>query len=69
MSIASPCNSVCKMDSKSRLCIGCWRTLDEIVAWSSDTDASKKKVCALIELRKNEAKKSNAIANGMDKSL
>lgn len=57
------------MDSKSKLCIGCWRTLDEIVAWSSDTDESKKKVWDLIELRKKEAKKSNAIANGMDKSL
>ncbi len=68
MNVYSPCNGVCKIDSKSRLCIGCWRTLDEIVAWSSDTDESKKEVWALIELRKNEVKKSNAIANELDKS-
>ena len=69
MSVLSPCNSVCRMDQKSKLCLGCWRTLDEIVAWSSGSDEAKKKVWTLIELRKNEAIKSNAIAKGMDKSL
>ncbi|MEQ1535900.1 MAG: DUF1289 domain-containing protein [Burkholderiaceae bacterium] len=53
MNVASPCTSVCKMDSESKLCVGCWRTIDEIVAWSSNSDEEKKKVWALIALRKN----------------
>lgn len=65
MSIASPCNSVCKMDNNSKLCLGCWRTIDEIVAWSSDNDEAKKKVLALIVLRKKAAKTINI--NKIDK--
>lgn len=63
MRVISPCNSVCKMDENSKLCIGCWRTIDEIVAWSSHSDEAKMKVLALIALRKNEAKNANFIAN------
>jgi uncharacterized protein len=43
------------MDTKSKLCVGCWRTIDEIVAWSSNSDEEKKKVWTLIALRKNNA--------------
>jgi uncharacterized protein len=32
--VASPCISVCEMDPASQLCRGCYRTLDEIAAWS-----------------------------------
>lgn len=31
--IESPCVNVCVMDPESRLCVGCLRTIDEIVAW------------------------------------
>jgi uncharacterized protein len=57
MPILSPCNSVCKMDQKSSLCLGCWRTIDEIVAWSSYDDMTKKAVWLLIEQRKIEGEK------------
>lgn len=51
-SVSSPCNSVCQMDEKSTFCLGCWRTLDEIVAWSSHSEDAKKQVWILIEQRK-----------------
>jgi predicted Fe-S protein YdhL (DUF1289 family) len=35
------------------LCKGCWRTLDEIAAWSTSTDAMKQKVWLLIAERKS----------------
>jgi uncharacterized protein len=53
MPILSPCNAVCKMDENSGLCLGCWRTIDEIVAWGSRSDDEKKKILALIKLRKD----------------
>lgn len=34
----SPCTSVCRMSGATGLCEGCFRTLDEIVAWSRLSD-------------------------------
>jgi predicted Fe-S protein YdhL (DUF1289 family) len=51
------------MDQKSKWCMGCWRTIDEIVAWSSDSDETKKKVWGLIALRKNGAMNHNSNSN------
>ena len=39
--VASPCNSVCKVDPASGVCIGCFRSLDEIAAWSTATDGER----------------------------
>lgn len=42
--IPSPCVSVCRMDTGSGLCEGCFRTLDELRAWGSADDAAKKAI-------------------------
>lgn len=39
--VSSPCISVCKMDEARGLCIGCMRTIDEIAAWSTMSDAAR----------------------------
>ncbi len=49
--VASPCISVCRMDEASGLCVGCLRTLDEIVAWGMLDDQGKRDVWALIGQR------------------
>jgi len=50
--VASPCISVCVMDAASGFCIGCWRTLDEIAAWSVlDADAKRAVLAAICERR------------------
>jgi predicted Fe-S protein YdhL (DUF1289 family) len=38
---ASPCISVCRLDPATRICIGCGRTIAEIAAWSSLSDAER----------------------------
>jgi uncharacterized protein len=58
MSIPSPCISLCQIDDISKLCIGCWRTIDEIIAWSSNDDDAKKAVWLLIEQRKVDSEKA-----------
>lgn len=68
MSVESPCTSVCKMNNNSKLCMGCWRTIDEIVAWRSDSDEMKKKVLTLIALRKNVAVNHKTNFNEVDKA-
>ena len=53
----SPCVSICRMDGTTELCEGCWRTLDEIAAWSRMPDAEKREVWALIAQRIEESRK------------
>ncbi len=68
MSTLSPCITVCKMDEKSELCLGCWRTIDEIVAWGSHSDDAKEKILALIKFRKIEAKNASSNSIPLDKT-
>jgi len=44
--IESPCNRVCTLDPASGLCVGCGRSLDEIVRWTQMTDAERARVVA-----------------------
>lgn len=42
MPLPSPCISVCQLDPASDMCLGCYRTRNEIAAWRSmDTDAQR----------------------------
>jgi prolyl-tRNA editing enzyme YbaK/EbsC (Cys-tRNA(Pro) deacylase)/predicted Fe-S protein YdhL (DUF1289 family) len=49
--IPSPCISVCRMSSGTGLCEGCFRTRDEIAAWSQAGDVGKRGIWNLIEQR------------------
>jgi predicted Fe-S protein YdhL (DUF1289 family) len=40
----SPCTKICTYDPESGLCHGCGRTLEEIGAWFSMTDAERRAV-------------------------
>lgn len=49
--VPSPCVSVCTMDPQTGLCAGCWRSLDEIGAWSRMPDEGKRLVWQRIQQR------------------
>ena len=49
--VPSPCVSVCRMDPRTQLCEGCFRTLDEIAAWSRMEDNEKRGVWRSIASR------------------
>jgi len=53
--VASPCIDVCRMDPARGLCEGCFRTLEEIAAWSSMSGEEKRQVLARIPARKPRA--------------
>jgi len=44
--IKTPCIQVCAIDGESGLCLGCFRTLDEIAGWSRLTDAERDRLMA-----------------------
>jgi hypothetical protein len=50
--LKSPCNKVCVMDAAGRYCLGCWRTLAEIGAWSAMSEAEQGAVVAQLEARR-----------------
>ncbi len=49
--IKSPCISICKLDSESKICTACKRTLGEISKWSSLNDEEKIKIIESLKLR------------------
>lgn len=49
--LPSPCINVCKMHEISGLCIGCRRTIPEIVAWSHASEAEKRAIWHAIQAR------------------
>ena len=53
--VASPCVSICAMDPGTGLCIGCFRTLDEIAAWVSLDNTQRLAVHAAIAERRQAA--------------
>ena len=48
---SSPCNNVCQMDEDWGVCVGCFRTLDEIVQWSQYSDDEKRAVLSQVKRR------------------
>jgi predicted Fe-S protein YdhL (DUF1289 family) len=44
--IASPCIGVCSMDDLSGLCMGCFRTIEEIRNWWDMDDTNKQAIIA-----------------------
>lgn len=50
--LASPCINICRMDEPTGWCEGCLRTLDEIAAWGSLTDAQRAELLARLPDRR-----------------
>jgi predicted Fe-S protein YdhL (DUF1289 family) len=50
--IASPCIKICKIDPETKLCAGCYRTIEEIAAWASLSEAARARVQAALPVRR-----------------
>lgn len=48
---ASPCTGTCTLDPLTRLCRGCARTIEEIMAWPTATAAEKRAILAGLAAR------------------
>lgn len=54
MAVPSPCLDLCKFDRKSDMCVGCFRTAQEIRQWKKLTDHKRREILA--DRRRREAK-------------
>ena len=52
--IQSPCIDVCELNS-AQICVGCWRHIDEIVAWRQLDGEQRKAVITLADIRRDVA--------------
>ena len=57
--VASPCVSICVVDQVSGLCVGCYRTLEEIAGWIDLSTAARRAIAG--ELANRRARHGAAI--------
>lgn len=50
--LASPCINICQMDETSGLCLGCYRTIEEITLWSRTDDARRAAILSAVAERR-----------------
>lgn len=49
--ISTPCVSVCTLDAAGRTCLGCGRSVAEIGAWSTLSEAERRAIMARLSAR------------------
>ena len=57
MAVKSPCRLVCKYN-EDKICIGCYRTMEEIINWINYTDKEKEEVLKRVAERRPDTKKN-----------
>ncbi len=55
--IESPCVKLCVIHPESRTCVGCFRTIDEISAWSRLSGDERRAVMAALPTRAGQLTK------------
>jgi hypothetical protein len=51
MIISSPCTGVCQLNPGG-ICVGCFRSKDEIAGWTQMNDREKSSVNAVLDIRR-----------------
>ena len=60
----SPCINICVIHPHEGICVGCYRTLDEIAAWASMPAETRRAVIAELPARKPLLKRRRGGRNG-----
>ena len=54
--VVSPCISVCQLDPRTGLCLGCLRSLEEISSWSRISRNEQREVLVVVAARREALK-------------
>ena len=57
--VDSPCVGICQLDLASDLCVGCFRTRDEVAVWGAASDEVKHEILAKTRERRIASKERN----------
>ncbi|MEN9110970.1 MULTISPECIES: DUF1289 domain-containing protein [Xanthomonas] len=52
MTIKSPCTDICQFDRKSEVCVGCFRTTEEIRSWRKFTEHKRQRILSDVPRRR-----------------
>lgn len=52
--VDSPCQKICVIHPKARLCVGCLRTVDEISKWSRMTPDARRAIMDTLDSRRSQ---------------
>ncbi|MDD2049430.1 DUF1289 domain-containing protein [Pseudomonas putida] len=52
--VPSPCISTCRLD-EHKVCIGCFRHVEDIRQWRSADDAQRRQICQQAQVRRQQA--------------
>jgi predicted Fe-S protein YdhL (DUF1289 family) len=58
--IESPCVNICTLDARTKTCLGCGRTIDEIARWSTMIPADRSRVMSELPARMAAFKSADA---------
>ena len=58
--IWSPCKKICLVDPERSLCVGCFRTLDELGRWTTMSDGERQEVRAALKAREADYRQRRA---------
>lgn len=50
--VASPCRKLCQLHPIERVCLGCFRTIDEIAKWARLSEAKRTAIVADLPRRR-----------------
>ncbi|MBI1206640.1 MAG: DUF1289 domain-containing protein [Azospirillum sp.] len=50
--VTSPCNRSCTLDARGDVCLGCLRTIQEILTWAGMSDAQRRRLMADLDRRR-----------------
>ncbi|MBL6723907.1 MAG: DUF1289 domain-containing protein [Rubripirellula sp.] len=56
----SPCTGICQLNH-AKLCIGCFRSLDEIANWGTSSSVDKEVILTKCATRRDSSDKSNQL--------
>jgi predicted Fe-S protein YdhL (DUF1289 family) len=49
--IESPCLKICVLESGSKLCRGCGRTIEEIAGWAALSEGERRRIMSVLPAR------------------
>ncbi len=64
MTIRTPCIDICVLHRREGICIGCFRTGEEIARWSSLSDAERDMLMAELPERAGRLRRRSGGRNG-----
>jgi predicted Fe-S protein YdhL (DUF1289 family) len=62
--VETPCVNICTLDTRSGMCLGCGRTIDEIARWTAMSPAERSCVMSELAARLADRKSAEAAATG-----